>query len=184
MESGIQAAAAGTPWPADHNLTAWAFDPALAVAAQVTVTGTVYLVKMHVAVATTITKLYWHVNTVATTPTAGRNEIGLYSAAGTRLAAVNVDAAVTSTGLKTTTITGQALAAGSTCWVGLVFAAATPPQLARGTGVVGSAGLINAGLTAANYRFAINGTGQNTLPASVTPGSATQGIPWWAAVAA
>lgn len=156
--------------PADHGLLAWAFDPALAgVAGTLSANATVYLVKL-LPIAGTATKLYWYVTTAGATPTAGRNEVGLYSAAGTLLTATNVDSSISASGLKTTTITGQALAVGAPVWVGLVFNATTPPTLARGT-TMSTGSLTNVGLAAAGYRFATNGTAANTLPASITPGT-------------
>jgi hypothetical protein len=177
----VASRALGDYHPADHGLAAWAYDPASAVNTTVVTNGTVYLVKMTVPRSVTVTRILWHVGVAAATPTAGQNHLGLYNSAGTRLATAGVDGDITSTGLKSTTITGQAVTAGD-YWVGLVFNAATPPGLARTTGLAGSAGLINAGLSAAGYRFATNGAGQTALPASLTPGSNAQGIPLWAAI--
>lgn len=174
--------ALGQANPADHNLIAWAYDPALAINGQLVTNGTVYLVKVHVPVGASATKVYWHVSTVGVTAVAGQNHVGLYSLAGTRLATTGVDADVTSTGLKTTTIASQALATGGDYWVALVFNAATAPTLARSNGLTGAGGLINVGLSPAAYRFATAGTGQTALPASITPGSNAQGLALWAGI--
>lgn len=176
--------ALGLATPATHGMAAWTYDPALAINSTLLTNGTIYLAKVYVPLGVSITKLYWHVAVVAVAPSAAQNEVGIYNTAGTLLASANVDADVTSTGLKTTTIASTALSTGASYWVAFVFNAATAPTLARTTGVAGAGGLVNAGLSVANYRFATNGTTKTVLDASITPASASQGIPLWAAVGA
>lgn len=166
----------------EHGLVAWTYDPALAVNSTVLTGGTVYLARVRPRSTASVTKIYWHVATVAVTPTSSQNEIGIYSSSGTRLVTANVDADVTSTGLKVTTIASTELTAGSSYWIAMVFNASTPPALARSTGLAGASGLANAGLTAVNYRFATNGTTQTALPATITPASNAAGLPLWVAV--
>jgi hypothetical protein len=161
----------GEQLPVNHGLTGWTYDPVIATTGSLLTNGTVYLSKIHIPDDVTITKLYWWVTTAGATATAGQNWVGLYSAAGTRLATTGVDSSVASTGLKTTTITGVNLTAGSFVWVAMVFNATTAPTIARATGSGGLATAVNAGLTSGTYRFATNGTAQTTLPASITPGS-------------
>lgn len=160
----------GSVQPANHGVAGWAFDPTLAINNSLLTNGTVYLTKIHVSTPVTVTKLYWWVTTIGATATAGQNWVGLYNAAGTRLATTGVDADITTTGLKTTTITGQALVPGF-YWVAMVFNAGTAPTIARATGSAGLTTALNMGLTAAQFRYAINGTAQTTLPATITPAS-------------
>lgn len=176
----------GAQQPVNHGFTAWTYDQAIALNTSLLTNGTVYLSKVHIPDDVTVTKLYWWVTAVAVTATVGQNFVGLYSSAGTRLAMTGVDADITSTGLKTTTITGQALTAGSFVWVAMVFNAATAPTIARATGSAGLATAVNAGLTASTYRFATAGTSQTSLPSSITPGSnvATGFAGPWAALGA
>lgn len=167
--------------PARHNLIAWTYDPALCTNSSLLTNGTVYLAKLHVGAATACTKIYWWVAAAGATPTANQNQVGIYNSAGTLLTSTVVDADISSTGLKTTTIASQTLTASSFYWVGMVFNAATAPTLARMAGLSGLSTAVNVGLTAASYRFAINGTGQTALPASITPASNTTpnfGGPW------
>jgi hypothetical protein len=182
--TALESAVRGDPRPADHGFTAWSYDPVIPANSSVLTNGTVYLIKMKIDVAVTVANIYWHLAALAVTPTAAQNTIGLYSSAGTLLASTDVTAILTgTTGLKTTAITGQALTAGTFVWVGMVFNAATAPALARGSGLANVGQVYNAGLSAANYRFAVNGTSQTALPASITPGSnAVAIIPIWAAV--
>jgi hypothetical protein len=123
------------------------------------------------------------VSTVGATATAGQNFVGLYDSLGARLATTGVDADITTANVKTTTITSQTLTGGSNYWVGFVFNAGTPPTLARAVGGSAASSMANLGLTAANYRFAVNGTTQTSLPISITPASNLQGVTWWVAVA-
>lgn len=185
METGIGAAAnTGGNSPAAHGISAWSYDPVGAVNSSIPTLGTVYLTKIVNPPADTITKIYWHVNVVGVTATAGQNFVGLYDSSGTRLATTGVDADVTATaGLRTTTISGQLLTPGAFYWVGMVFNAATGPTLARA--VSGSPGVLSAhvGLTAATYRFATSSTSQTSLPTSITPSSnAAANFQLWVAV--
>lgn len=172
----------GLPGPASHNLIAWNADPMTCTASGTATNGSVYLMKLHIPIAVTIGTIYWAVATAAVTPTAGQNEIGLFNAAGTKLTSVNIDTASTSIGLKGTTIPAQLLAAGAVAFVALILNAATPATLCRGVGGTVASSLVNVGLTASNYRFAINGTGLTVLPGSITPASNLQGTSWWTGV--
>lgn len=174
----------GEQLPVNHGFSGWTYDPALALNSSLLTNGTLYLSKVNIPDDVSVTKLYWWITAVGATPTAGQNWVGIYSAAGTLLASAGVDADITSTGLKTTTIASTALTAGSFYWVALLFNAGTAPTLSRGTGSGGLASAVNAGLTSGTYRFATNGTLQTTLPATITPGSntATGFAGPWAAV--
>lgn len=167
----VAGAALGEDKPAAHGIAAWCYDPALAVNSTALVNGSLYLVRVDIAAAVTVTKLYWWVGNSGSSPVTNQNHVGLYSAAGTLLASANADAAVSSAALKTTTITGQALTAGAFYWVGLLFNASVPPTLTRASGWTGVNVAANLGLSAATSRFAINGTGRTSLPSSITPAS-------------
>lgn len=172
----------GAYQPNNHGVVGWSYDPVAAASATLITNGQVNLTKILIPVSVAVTTIYWSVTTAGATPTAGQNEVGLYSSAGTKLASVNVDSSVSSTGLKTGTISSQSLTAGSFVWVGWVFNATTAPTLARAMGGASAAGTINLGLAASAFRFAVNGTGQTVLPSSVTTGSNLQGTSWWAAI--
>jgi hypothetical protein len=174
---------AGSSTPGNHNLIAWSYDMAAAASANVVTNGTVYLTRIYVPATTTVTRLHWAVATAGGTPTNNQNHVGIYDSAGTRLATTNVDGDISSVGVKTTTITSQTLTGGSSYWVAFVFNAGTPPQLTRAVGGTVAASLSNVGLTASNYRYAVNGTSQTTLPTTITPASNAQGVTWWVAAA-
>ena len=154
---------------APHGLAAWCYDPALAVNSTEMSNGVLYLVRVDLYAAVNVTKIYWWIGNNGSSPVAGQNLVGLYSSTGVLLASTNVDSSVSSAGLKTTTITSQSLTAGSFYWVGLLFNASVPPTLTRGSGWTGVEAAANVGLTAANLRFAKNGSGRTALPSPLVP---------------
>lgn len=163
--------ALGQDTPAAHGIAAWCYDPALAVNSTTLTNGTLYLTRVNIPADVTVTKLYWWVGNSGSSPATNQNHAGLYASDGTLLASANVDAAVSSTGLKTTTISSQALSAGSFYWIALLFNASVPPTLTRASGWTGVDAAANVGQTAATYQYAKNGTGRTALPASITPAS-------------
>lgn len=165
--------ALGQNFPAAHGLTAWAYDPALAVNSTEVSNGVLYLVRLNVAANASVTKVYWWAGNSGSGPVSGQNLIGLYGSDGTLLASTNVDSAISSAGLKTTTITSQSLVAGSFYWVGLLFNASVAPTLTRGSGWTGVDAAANIGLAASAYRFARNGSGRTALPSPLVPASNT-----------
>jgi hypothetical protein len=172
--------------PEDNSLAAMNFDPIVAGQGVAVVNGTLYLMALRLLRNATITKIYWTVTTGAITPVAGQNEVCLYDSNGVRLGTTNVDADTTSTGVKTTTISlSQSLIAKALYWVGLLFNAATPPNILRGTGAGQSFRTVNVNLTAALSRMGIGGTGLTASPSSITPSSIDNGtstLALWAGV--
>jgi hypothetical protein len=180
----VTGAALGEVVPANQNLVAWTYDPSSASNSTQVTLGTVYLCAVYVQRTVAITKMYWQVaSATGGTPTSNQNVIGLFNSSGTLLQSAVIDADISSTGLKTATISSQSVTAGSMYWVGFVFNAGTAPTVARTTAVTGTGTLVNVGLTAASFRFAVNGTGQTTL-ASITPSNntATTFAGPWAAI--
>lgn len=165
--------ALGEDRPAVHGLAAWCYAPALAVNSTALDNGTLYLVRMNIAAAVSVTKLHWWIGNQGSSPVSGQNQVGLYNSAGALLASANVDADISTPGPKATTITAQALTAGAFCWVGLLFNASVAPTLTRASGWTGVGAAANLGMPAAAFQYAINGTGRTALPASITPGSNT-----------
>ncbi|MFD9249523.1 collagen-like domain-containing protein [Streptomyces bottropensis] len=161
----------GTDTPAAHGITAWCYDPALAVNSSQLTNGVLYLTRVDIAADTDVTKIYWWIGNSGSSPVSGQNQVGLYDSTGTLLASATVDAAISSADLKTTTITSQALDAGAFYWVGMLFNASVPPTLTRASGWTGVNAAANLGLTAAQSRFATNGSSRTALPASFNPAS-------------
>ncbi|WP_371591257.1 hypothetical protein [Streptomyces sp. NBC_00470] len=167
MTSGGQLLPVSVASPQDHGMQAWTHDPYGGSSSALTVNGRIYLVKIAIRRACTVSTIWWSIGTPGAAPTGGQSFVGLYSSAGTRLATTNVDASVAGSGAQSTAITAQSLAADSFVWVAFVFNAGTPPTLVRGSSFESTP---NIGLTAATLRSAVNGSG-TSLPASITPGS-------------
>lgn len=159
----------GDSVPQDHGLETWTHDPYNGASSALLVNGRIYLVRMNVRRAATVSTVWWSIATPGATPTAGQNWVGLYSSSGARLATTNVDASVAGSGAQATAITPQSLAAGTFVWAAFVFNAATPPTVVRGASFESTP---NVNLPATALRSAVNGSG-TTLPASITPGSNT-----------
>jgi hypothetical protein len=174
------------PWiPADNNLLAATGDPYEASGASAAITaGSVYLSKIPVRSAFTATNVWFAVTTAGSGASTG-SFAGLYSSAGVLLSG-SADIAAQLTGsvgpIEVTLTTPQALTTGFV-WVALLSnLATTQPKLADNP--LGLTSIENLNLTAANFRFAINGTVQTSLPASITPASnvSAGGVNLWAGI--
>jgi hypothetical protein len=178
----------GTPVPAntyqasDYSVIAWNYDPVGIQGTTTLTNGTLHLVRVKLRFATTITNLLVSVGTAGITPTAGQSFLGLYNAAGT-LVATTADAgtALTGTSLISVPLTAPYVAVAGEYWVAVMVNFATAPLLARASNQ-NIFGTFSLGATAANRRFAINGTALTALPGSITPASnatATTGQTYW-----
>lgn len=157
--------------PESYGVKGWSMDPAhIATGGTATIGGSVYLQRINIMNPGTLTKIFWGIAVVGVAPVAAQNWVGLYNSAGTRLAAVDVTAKVTVLGPQTETISVPVVR--GFYWTAMLFNAGTLPQVYRGQNQ--STPFVNMGVAAALSRFAINGSGQNTLPASITPASNNQ----------
>lgn len=169
--------------PSDQGMVAWNFDLASVIATGALVSGTIYMLRVKLPTATTIVSIRTVVATAGATLTANQNLAGLYSTAGTRLG-VTADLSTTwnTSGAKTSALTTPYVAAAGIYYVALLSVGSTPPTMGRASAT--NAGT-NGYLTAANYRFATAGTGQTSLPASITMSSmASSGNSYWAGLGA
>jgi Pectate lyase superfamily protein len=175
----------GNLWhPVDMGFVAWNYDPVGTTNSTLTVNGTVYLAQLQIRYATTISKLSVGVSTAATTVTANQNFLGLYNASGTRVAvtaAGAIDTGLTSSGILTASVVTPYAAAAGMYWVAFVNNASTAATLSRASGA--NLSIANGGLSAAAFRYAVNGTTQTSLPSSITPASntVTGAFTMWAA---
>jgi hypothetical protein len=167
--------------PADQGMIAWSGDPAWgSLNSSTAANGSVYLVGLRVRAAATISTLWISVGTVAATVTAGQNGLALYDSTGARLSTAMSDTIFTTAGLRSGTLAAAQSVTAGLYWVGILGNATTPVQLSRGTSILSTP---NVGLTAATYRYCLNGTGQTSFPSSITPASNTQtaAFTFWAA---
>jgi hypothetical protein len=164
----VGANALGVYQPRNIGLVAWAFDPAQCVGGATVTNGQVNLVGVQVNQSTSVSKIYWMVSTLGTAVT-GQNWLGLYNSAGSLLGSASADSVVSVVGAKTSTMVASAAVTPGLYWVGSVFNT-TGATLAIARGQNFNSAVNNMGLSAAQYRFATNGTAP-TLPSSITPSS-------------
>jgi hypothetical protein len=160
--------------PGYNKLLAASFDPGLAVNASPTTNGVISLVKLAMPRSLSVTNILASIGTGGSTLTAGQNFAAIYDDSGNRLG-VTADQATAwqSTGVKTMAISGGPVVVpggpGRYCFVALLSNGTTPPQFHRTTN---NAALNNVGLAATDgYRSATSGTGQTSMPATITIGS-------------
>jgi hypothetical protein len=167
----------------DHGLIGWTQDPAgLNADGAVSTSGVVYLSKILVRQASTISNLVVTVQTAGSGLTAGQNWIGLYGPTGTKLQEVGMDSDFTSIGTKTKAITPTAVAAGHV-YLAILTNGTTPPRFLYGNGTSASALNVNLLPSGGAPRFVDSGAGQTTLPASITlSGTATNASARWGAI--
>lgn len=182
------AAPAALSWqPSDNNLLA-ASDPLPTATGNnnLMTAGTLNLSKIPIRQAMTLSNLWFMMQTAGVGASSG-SFVGLYSSAGALLTgSADIGAAFTAAGpvvvgpLALTT--PQALAAGSFVWAAILMNLATTQPTLQRVGAAGSILFANLGLTAAQFRYAANGTLLSALPANIGPGSNTTGggFTFWA----
>jgi hypothetical protein len=175
---------ASTFQAADHGYAAWTYDPANATTTTVTVSGTIYMAQVILRTAKTISKLEIGVGTAASGVVANQNFLALIDSSGNvvgKTAAGAIDAGLATSGILSGTMTASYTANAGTYWVGLVNNATTPVAVARSGGFTS---VPNANLTASQYRYCTNLTGQTSFPSSITPSSNTLSgaTTMWAAI--
>jgi hypothetical protein len=143
------------------------------------VSGTIYLIKFHLAVSDTVTKLFYYAGSAGVSPVTGQNFVGIYDTTGVRLAQTNIDSVVINSGIIQATLSPQFVSI-PWCWGAFLFNCATPPVLRCQDAAAASN---NVGLSAAAYRFATAGTSQTSLPGSIVVGSnSATSMAIWAAI--
>lgn len=180
-------AVVGNSWqPEDHGLIAWAYDPALISSSSGITSGVAYFVKLPVRYVTTISQVWFDIAAAPSSITSGQNFFGLYRAnpgatTASLLASASADAALSSTGTKSVSITPQLVTPGYV--LACVMAANFTGTLALGRNTSAPA-VGNINLSASRYRFFQNTAGNTTsLPTSISFSSnATPAADFWAAV--
>lgn len=160
--------------PEDSGLKSWAYDPLIASNSNAITLGALHLMRFTLRSAQTITTVHYAITTGGTTLTAGQTALGIYSAAGLRLAQ-SADLSTpwqTPNGFATALTAPVDLPAGN-YWVGILANGGVAPSFrmaANNFPNTFAAYISNsAGQTAATARVARNGAALTALPASFTP---------------
>jgi hypothetical protein len=168
-----------TQWQAsDYGLKGMTYDPTISNATATPTAGTLYLTKVLVPVATTISDIWLHVNTAGSSLTSGQNFAAAYDQAGA-LIGVTADQTTAwgSSGMKQMALTGGPynLSTGFV-WIALWSRGSTPAQFARNNN--------NAGFMVINgvTRYATANTGlTTTAPGTLGTLSTSSALSIWAA---
>jgi len=174
--------------PAAQGYAGWTYDPHILPAGIAGVAipnaGVAFLWKVPVAVPVSVTTIRSYLVTAGVTLTTAQNFAGLIDSTGTKIAttADQTSAWGGATGVIDMTLTGGPFTIQPPfCWITIVFNGTTGPSFARTTNL--SASFANGKLTAANSKYGSILTGQNSIPASITPGSITQtSQTYWGAI--
>lgn len=170
------ASAESGAWLASDNGLLGSNFPLPAISTQAALTaGRLYLAKLNIRRACTISNLWLIVESAGSGASTG-SFVGLYSQAGAKLTgSADIASGFTSFGAQYALTTPQAVAAGSFVWAAVLSnLASTQPSLATGFESTSNAFATNINLPAAAYNFADNGTSLTALPATITPSSNDQ----------
>ena len=172
-----QVLAAEPPWlPSDSGWLAESYDPMLISSTVSFSAGIIYLARVNVRAAISVTNIITYMGAAGTTLTASENYGGLWNSSGTLIAATADQS--TAWEANPNTFHTMALASGPYAlsagfyWVGILANGSVTPRF--GFYPSQTPGLPNnPALTASTSRFGYYGTAQTSLPA-ITPASITQ----------
>jgi polygalacturonase len=170
--------------PYVHNFQAVNFDPWAVSSSTAFTTGVIYLCKVHVAVAGTITNIVYTVGTVGNTLTSAQNFVGLYDSTGAKVG-VSADqttnfGSASLTVPKTAALVTPYSASAGTYYVAYLTNGTTGVAIGRS----GASGPINAGTNATvGWRWGQYSSGNTALPSQITLSAITAAtLPVWVAL--
>ncbi len=155
--------------PRLNNFLTWNYDPQLFQGtAGANVSGTIYLHKMYLPQGQLVTGAALGIQTAGATLTAGQSLVALIDPSGSRVA-LSADQAASwvSTGLKLVNFasTFTTVTAGF-YYVAILSVGTTPPAFYQQFNALSA--FFNANTTAGNFKHCTDGTGQTSIPASIT----------------
>lgn len=163
--------------PSDHGFAAWTVDPVTAGSSTTPTAGVLYMFKLKMVTSVTIAGMGIHVATAGSGLTS--SYLALHDASGARL---GVTAAQTtswqSSGWKAHALVSGVAVTPGTYYGSLLIGngSSTAPAVARAS----SSAVSNANLTAPGLRYGTSGTGQTSVPSSVTLSAvAADSIAWF-----
>ncbi|MEU6449589.1 hypothetical protein [Streptomyces sp. NPDC046979] len=166
----------GNQWgPADQGLKAWSFDPSVAGFSSAPVGGSVYLIRLKLRKAATISKVVLMTVAAGSGLTANQNYAGLYTSSGTRVGvtANQSSAWTTANNTLSMSLTSSYSAAAGDYYVAFVANGSARPGFVCATDLGATRTPGNANLSSGGYRYCIGATGQTSLPSSLSIASAT-----------
>lgn len=151
-----------------QGLVQWNYDSEAASSTNTLTLGTIFMGKVYLAAGQTVTGLGFTVLTAGATLTYAR--AALYNSAGTQVALSNDQSTNwTSTGYKVNTLSAPyVVPTAGFYWVGFLTTGTTAPVCASSNGTQTT---FNANVSGATLRHGTAGTGQTSLPGSITMSS-------------
>lgn len=166
------------PGAGTMGLLAWNYPSFFAETAGGTpASGVVYLMRIPLQSALSVTNILVGVSTAGSTLTAAECFAGLYDLNGNKIGGTADQSAVwTSAGLKTMALSGGPFnVPAGFCYVVLVTNGTTNPQFTRAAGASVGAALVTLSAAGSAMPFCTNGTGAIALPASLVYASNSSG---------
>jgi hypothetical protein len=160
--------------PGDNGLLLANFEPAAATNSSAPTAGIMYLMKLSIHTSMTLSYLWWFILSAGSGASTG-SYTGIYSSSGTLLSgSSDIASYLTSTnGQKIPLTTPQNLSAGTYLWAALLTnLATTQPSIGKSNAPTWQ---ININLSSATLRVGTYGTGQTSLPSSITTSSISNG---------
>jgi len=169
----------------DAGWLAWNYDPLSIQGSTGLTTGVLFMARIDLPVAATVSTLYYAINTAGVGLTSGQNLAGLYDSSGNLLAQTADQSGNWNTlGFKSTSlVSGVPLSAGTYYLGFLSNASTTPAGLLRSSAMGSQATTVNVNLPNATARWTTTGSGLTALPSPVTmSGRTTSSGTVWVAI--
>lgn len=165
--------------PPDHGMVAWTYDPSNATSSVLLPTaGTLYAVKLKVAVPSLITSIMMITAAAGSTLTANQNFAMLFDSTGAQVGvtADQTTAWAAAAGVKDMLLTTPVQVNGPSCTVGFYSNGTTLPtfRVSAGFALVG-----NVNLATASSRYGSANTGLTTTPPTTIGTITATTFPWW-----
>jgi hypothetical protein len=164
----------GNTKPSRNGLIGWNMPPFAGITAANLASGIIYLFKMYAETTDPVSRLWHFVDVAEVGATSGQNWMGLYDSTGARQAlSADQTTAFGTTGVKQVDMTASwTPGKGNSFYVALLTNAATTQQGVR-RAALNSLGNLGLGSSGANLLYGAYGSGQTTLPSSITLASIT-----------
>jgi parallel beta-helix repeat protein len=171
-------------WAAsDHGLVTWTMDVLTATANSVLpAAGTLYVVRVHVPVAATVTNILAAVANAGAGLSSGKCFAGLWDASSKALVGATADQSTnwSAAGAKTMPLPGPVRLTAGDYYIGIYASGSTLPSFVRGNNQVGGT-VTNVGLSS-NFRVASANTGLSSTPPGTLGALTAANTPWWLAL--
>ncbi len=170
--------------PTDMGYAAWVYDPIGCRAGQVPTAGVLYLARIQIRSAVTLTNIFVGMTTPGSGLTSNQNFVGLYNSSGTLVGSSADQTASWASGNveKQIAFSSSVSATSGFYWVAFLANGTTTPTFAVGSQLIGNLG--SGAASASTRRFGQYSSSLTSLPSNITVASIAQTVnqTYWAAV--